>query len=155
MILISHRGNINGKNLSLENHPEYIDKALSLGFDVEIDIWYLSKSFYLGHDNPEIKIGVEWLYERQKKLWIHCKNLQALPILAELENTNDKFDFNFFFHDDDDAVLTSKKFVWVYPGKQPLKNSIAVMPEINNDDLSLCIGVCSDNIIHFKQKNEF
>ena len=106
-------------------------------------------------DNQEIKIGVKWLYERQKKLWIHCKNLQALPILAELENTNDKFDFNFFFHDDDDAVLTSKKFVWVYPGKQPLKNSIAVMPEINNDDLSLCIGVCSDNIIHFKQKNEF
>jgi len=33
-----------------------------------------------------------------------------------------------------------------YPGKQPIKDSIAVMPELYNDDLSLCIGICSDYI---------
>jgi hypothetical protein len=31
-------------------------------------------------------------------------------------------------------------------GKQPVKNSIAVMPEWH-DDVSLCKGICSDNII--------
>ena len=39
MILISHRGNINGRQPNLENLPEYIDSALELGYDVEIDIW--------------------------------------------------------------------------------------------------------------------
>ena len=38
MKYISHRGNINGKDLMLENSPKYIDRALKLGYDVEIDI---------------------------------------------------------------------------------------------------------------------
>ena len=37
MILISHRGNIDGKIVERENHPEYIDEAIALGYDVEID----------------------------------------------------------------------------------------------------------------------
>ena len=41
MILISHRGNLDGKELSFENRPDYIDKAIRHGFDVEIDIRYL------------------------------------------------------------------------------------------------------------------
>jgi hypothetical protein len=36
--------------------------------------------------------------------------------------------------------------MWVYPGKQPITGSIAVMPEIHNDDISKCLGVCSDFI---------
>ena len=38
MILISHRGNINGPNPEMENNPEYIQKALDLGYDVEVDV---------------------------------------------------------------------------------------------------------------------
>ena len=34
MILISHRGNLTGKNPERENHPDYIKEALDLGFDV-------------------------------------------------------------------------------------------------------------------------
>ena len=30
MILISHRGNINGPNPEMENNPEYIQKAIRL-----------------------------------------------------------------------------------------------------------------------------
>jgi len=40
MILISHRGNINGRFESWENEPTYIDKAIAEGYDVEIDIWH-------------------------------------------------------------------------------------------------------------------
>ena len=32
MIYISHRGNIDGKIPSMENHPSYIDKAIALGY---------------------------------------------------------------------------------------------------------------------------
>ena len=44
MILISHRGNINGRSFKDENQPTYIDTAISAGYDVEIDI--LIKSTY-------------------------------------------------------------------------------------------------------------
>ena len=52
MILISHRGNILGRKKQLENNPNYIDNALKLGYDVEVDVWSIDKQFYLGHDEP-------------------------------------------------------------------------------------------------------
>ena len=45
MILISHRGNLNGTS-PFENHPEYIQKALLKGFDVEIDVWFFGDGGY-------------------------------------------------------------------------------------------------------------
>ena len=58
MILISHRGNISGENPEKENHPEYIDKAISLGYDVEIDVWDDSGKIVLGHDVPQYEIDM-------------------------------------------------------------------------------------------------
>jgi len=43
--------------------------------------------------------------------------------------------------------------MWVYPGKQPIKNSIAVLPEIFNDDIKDCTGICSDFIKKYKEGN--
>ena len=59
-------------------------------------------------------------------------------------------EINYFFHDNDDLTITSKGFLWVYPGKQPVKNSIAVLPELYNDDLNSCLGICSDFINDYK-----
>ena len=39
MILISHRGNIDGRIPEKENHPNYIDAAIKAGYDVEVDLW--------------------------------------------------------------------------------------------------------------------
>jgi hypothetical protein len=52
MILISHRGNLNGKDVDNENNPLYIDRALGKGYDVEVDVWYVNGKWYLGHDEP-------------------------------------------------------------------------------------------------------
>ena len=142
---ISHRGNLIGKVPFKENTISYIQNALSKGYDVEIDIWIENEVLYLGHDGPERKVTLEWLNERKDKLWIHCKSLETLSFFKELN-----LSFNYFFHDNDDATLTSKGFIWVFPGKQPVYNSISVMPEIHNDDFSQCIGICSDSIQNFK-----
>jgi len=61
MILISHRGNINGKNPTRENSPDYIMETISMGYDVEIDIWLIDNDLFLGHDNPQYKIDIDWL----------------------------------------------------------------------------------------------
>ena len=41
MKIISHRGNLNGPNKNLENRLDTIEKAIQLGFDVEVDIWLI------------------------------------------------------------------------------------------------------------------
>ena len=76
MILISHRGNINGKNSDRENSIEYIEEALDMGYNVEIDVWVIDNKFYLGHDNPLYE--VDFLFLINNKLWCHAKNLEAL-----------------------------------------------------------------------------
>jgi hypothetical protein len=143
MILISHRGNLNGKNLSEENKPEYIDLAILEGFDVEVDLWVVSDQIFLGHDSPEIEIDSFWLEERKEKLWIHAKNSAALEFLS-------KTDFHYFVHDLDLATITSKGYIWVFPGNQPIKKSIAVLPELYDDPISQCSGICSDFISSYK-----
>jgi hypothetical protein len=145
MIYISHRGNIDGKNPQLENKPSYIDKTISLGYEVEIDVWIIDGGLYLGHDEPEYGVSQDWLNKRYKQLWIHCKNIEAMEWFTLIGG------FNYFWHEEDTMTLTSKNYMWVYPGKQPVRGSIAVMPEIYNDDVSQCLGICSDIIKNYKK----
>jgi hypothetical protein len=146
MKLIAHRGNINGRFESYENEPNYIDLALSKEYDVEIDIWYIDGLLYLGHDNPQYNIDFKWIRDRFNRLWIHCKNVDAVVYFK-----NCGYNINYFWHEKDTLTLTSQNYIWVYPGKQPIKDSIAVMPEINNDDITKCIGICSDFVENYKK----
>lgn len=149
MILISHRGNVNGKFESYENEPNYIDKAISEGYDVEVDIWYVHDQLYLGHDKPQYEIPKKWLFERQESLWVHCKNLESFMFLS----TEYGYDINYFWHETDKATLTSHGYMWIYPTDKPVTKSIAVMPEIHNltlEELKYCTGICSDFIQKYK-----
>lgn len=145
MILISHRGNINGRLEQFENDPAYVDLAISKGYNVEVDIWYKDNMLWLGHDNPQYSIDCIWIIDRISNLWVHCKNVESVVHLKESNHP-----INYFWHQEDDITLTSLNYIWAYPGKQPIKNSIAVMPELHNDDTTNCHGVCSDYIENFK-----
>ena len=149
--MISHRGNINGRNPQWENDPYYIDKAIERGYGVEVDVWCKHNILWLGHDKPLYKIKIEWLIERVDKLWVHCKNVEAASFFFDynLNNTYDKH-IHYFCHETDTIGLTSKGYMLGYPGKQPIKDTIAMMPEIFNDDVSQCLGVCSDFIEKYK-----
>ena len=143
MILISHRGNLEGKNEKLENHPDYIEEAKKKGFDVEIDVWFIKNNFFLGHDEPQFRVDSKFLEDQ--KLWCHSKNSDALKELSKLN-------CHFFWHNTDDYTITSKGYFWTYPGKEILENSICVLPEINNFKIKRCVGICSDNISLYKEK---
>ena len=56
MILISHRGNLNGP-FQDENNPTKIEDVILKGFDVEIDLRILNSEFYLGHDTEDFKVS--------------------------------------------------------------------------------------------------
>lgn len=149
MILISHRGNTEGKITSRENCPRYIQEALDIGYDVEVDTWAADSKLFLGHDFPQYEIEEDWLAERIDRLWIHCKNLKALEWFGK------KSDFNYFWHQKDDFTLTSRGFIWAYPGKQLTTNSVCVMPEVvdfkyKEEELRMCVGICSDYVSNYK-----
>ena len=146
MLLISHRGNIAGRIEELENSPEYIDSTIRAGYDVEIDAWVVDGLILLGHDEPTYPVDVEWLRSRTAKLWIHCKNIAALELFGDLA------EFHYFWHEGDTVTLTSRRIIWAYPGKQPIKDSIAVMPETCSDDVIACRGVCSDHIERYRNE---
>ena len=145
MILISHRGNLTGPNPERENSQLYIQEALDKEFDVEIDVWVIDDIIYMGHDKPQYGVDFRWIRDRVNKLWVHCKNVESVVYFKECG-----YDVNYFWHQEDTLTLTSQNHIWVYPGKQPIKNSIAVMPEINNDNITKCLGICSDIIEKYK-----
>lgn len=144
MILISHRGNVNGRIPEAENDPDYLVGTMMMGYDVEIDLWGTFGSLHLGHDEPQYEIQLSWLVEHQDKLWIHCKNIEALLRMK-------MYAFHYFWHETDTVTLTSKNYIWAYPGKQPIQRSIAVMPELHGEEVLQCVGVCSDYISKYKR----
>lgn len=142
MFFIAHRGNIDGPNPESENRPEYIQRALSQGYYVEVDVWYIGDKLFLGHDYPQY--DTDWNFLSQSRLICHAKNEEALNQLIQR-------DIHCFGHDRDNVVLTSRNWLWTYPGKQLTCNSIAVMPEMTkNWNLAGCKGVCSDYITFSK-----
>lgn len=149
MILISHRGNLTGPNTEMENKPEYIDAAIDADFDVEVDVWCpYDEDFYLGHDAPQYKVDDEFLMHRKDRLWIHCKDFSSFSLLATYYP-----DLNFFYHTNEDYVLTNKRYIWAYPGKSGDRNrTICVLPEQTNILTSDFAGICSDYIQTYTNK---
>lgn len=153
MILIAHRGNINGKLPERENEPTYIDEALDAGYSAEIDLRVnqneKSVELWLGHDGPQYQISLDWLQVRRNQLWIHCKNREALEFCL-------KERLHCFWHDTDDYTMTSYGYVWAYPGKQNVGQiCILVMPELHHWPMNIIkqqkpFGVCSDFVEQLK-----
>jgi hypothetical protein len=146
MLWIAHRGNIDGPDTANENKIEYIDHVLyTTDYDVEIDISWIGGKLYLGHEEPQEELPTRYL--NNKRLWLHCKNSQAL-LYMNIYGTA-----TYFWHQDDDYTLTSNGKIWVYPGIQLLKGSIAVIPEVAyKGELKESYGICTDYINRFKQE---
>ena len=147
MILIAHRGNINGRNKKRENKIDYILEALSLGYDVEIDIRFslLENDYFLGHDSMQEKCPKDILCS--DNTWVHAKDIKTFKNLLDQDITNT------FFHNNDDVVLTSSGYLWTYPGKELTEKSIQVMPEYVDEEFSdICYGICSDNISNYRKR---
>lgn len=149
MKLIAHRGNLKGSKPDLENHPNYLLEAVSRGFDVEIDVWWWKDEFYLGHDKPQWQLHSTELLDSSYS-WCHAKNELALQMLLQRG-------CHCFWHQADDRVLTSLKYVWTYPGKELVTNSVCVINEklITREEFALlktsCVAVCSDYVELLKE----
>ena len=142
MILISHRGNINGKDVENENNPLYIDRALGKGYNVEIDVWVYDDIFWTGHHRPQYRVDENFFLKEE--VWCHAKDIEALKRLLELGA-------HCFFHQNDPVTLTSKGYMWTTPTQPLTEKSICVLPEIQLIALQHSAGVCSDHIQKYEE----
>src|SRR5574343_267658 len=155
MKLISHRGNLFGSSGETENTNKQIKKCISEGYEVEIDLWCKNGSLYLGHDAPNEKFILEE-YDSDK-LWIHCKNLECLHYFS-----NNIKKYNYFFHDKDDATITSNGFLWIHPNADNIvgRKTVLVLPEKSSKIFHKenIFGICSDYVglykTHYKLDNQ-
>jgi hypothetical protein len=143
MIYIAHRGNTSGIDTAQENTVSYITQAIADGFDVEIDICkWDGEYFYLGHDEPGEAVTPEWL--QSNPLWVHAKDHTALQELI-------KRNIHCFWHDKDRYTITSRGYIWAYPGEPGGEQCICVHPE-QRDDWKQFAGICGDNVKQYKEQ---
>jgi glycerophosphoryl diester phosphodiesterase len=145
MKLIAHRGNVSGKQPDKENSPSYIQEAIKLGYDVEVDVSYSDGHFWLGHDEPQYETNIDFL--KNQSLWCHAKDLEALKIMLEQG-------IHCFWHQDDDYTLTSKGFIWTYPNKPVCSKSVIVLIDKQDKLPKNCYGICSDYLIDWDLPNK-
>jgi len=149
MKLISHRGNICGRVPARENRPSYIDCALQLGYDVEIDIRYCKGEFWLGHDTPDYKIPEIWINTRKHMLWFHCKDIFSAIRLKDMK-------VNYFCHTADPYVPVSSGHFWVHDLSLPIDTN-CIIPllgklDISNYNNSWHHAICTYYIMLAKEK---
>ena len=138
--IISHRGNITGPCEELENKPEYILNALKKGFDVEVDVWLINNVLFLGHDKPQYKIELNFI--TKKGLWCHAKNLEAFQYML-------KNNVHCFWHENEKCVLTSKNFIWCFPGIFLEGGITVILGKTNIIKQENILGICTDYPIDY------
>jgi hypothetical protein len=150
MILISHRGNIDGVDQEKENLPSYIESAIQKNFFVEIDLRIVQDKLFLGHDIPQYEINDKWLLKNNSKIFIHCKNILALKHCITLNLTS-------FYHVNEKHVpiinYNLSNLIWSHDLTEA--TDISVIPLINKDEILNyqkynVFGVCSDYIGYIK-----
>ena len=149
MFFISHRGNIDSVKEDFENSIPYIENAMSLGYDVEIDLRMHKDKLYLGHDEPDHPVKIEWLVANKDKLWIHTKDISSLDLCT---NTS----LRYFFHEKERHTLISNGLIWTHDLREATKKSIIpwISIKISKEDFdsySYVKGVCSDFIKHYRE----
>jgi hypothetical protein len=128
MKIISHRGNICGPVIEKENRPSYIDSAIQLGYDVEVDLRYVNNEFWLGHDFAQYKIELSWMEPRKEMLWFHCKDIDSALELAKLNA------YKFFCHTNDSYVCTNNGYLWVHDLSGKIDNK-CIIPLLSEQDI--------------------
>lgn len=150
MKFISHRGNLRGCEPERENSPDYIDEAIEQGFDVEVDVWKIDESYFLGHDEPSYEIELIWLLNRFNNLWCHAKNFDVFHDLIKYPK------LNMFWHQEDDYTITTHNFIWTYPNKKIEKSceqQIILLFDWSLNEINIPQGgICSDEIILYENK---
>lgn len=148
VVLLSHRGNLDGPDPASENAPAHIDRAINAGFKVEVDLRVVErrggKRLMFGHDGPQYEIDEEWIRVRRDDLLIHLKDFDALKYVARWH-----LPWHVICHSADPYTITSRGWPWLHDlALQPSPDTIVPLITLEQlrsyPHLRAVGGVCTD-----------
>ena len=160
MLIVSHRGNLEGPDPSRENTLEAVEECLRLGFGVEVDLNSCDGGWRLGHNEP--LRDMNWVNLNQIDLsgvFIHLKFPGVVVpdlVLADL-----------FAIEEDSFVLTMRGRIWSrYRVNFVGSKTIVCAPELDDCEDSLegfvkiCLkqgayGICTDYPLEVQRLRKF
>lgn len=148
MQFISNRGNINGPDLSQENNPEYVNKALEQNFFVIVDAWVVPTddpnmvNLALGANTAQYPVTLDLL--QNPRIIARIKDLNTFQILTD-KNVHCVLD------GPGHQITTNSLIFNPIGGRQILPRTIINMPEVLTTDYesilpSIKTGICSNYI---------
>ena len=149
LFFIAHRGNLRGINEERGNTVPYIQEALDMGYHAEVDVWQRHDRFYLGHDQAEDAVEVDFLL--LSGVWCHAKDVATMNALVGAGA-------HCFFQAKDDVVMTSHGYLWTHSACEVVTpRSILTVIEFDCTrlaDVPLAAGICSDHVASYRERLE-
>jgi hypothetical protein len=137
-IIISHLGNIDGRNPDKENNPVYVEKALKAGWHVCVNVFFVNGGFILPHAGGNSPMPPSFF--SKPRVWARAFNTDTADALCNINAHSIMFTGEF-------PALTSAQFIWTPPPHTLTARAIAYLPEIEDNgwlDLAEPAGLCSN-----------
>lgn len=119
-IIISHLGNINGRDETRENRLAYVQEALKAGWHVCVDVVFHCGSFLLPFDGGFNSVPPAFF--SKQRVWCRAHDPVTLDALCNVNAHT-------FLNTDSGLALTSAQFVWTAHPHELVSRSIAAFPE--------------------------
>ena len=142
LILIAHRGNIDGRVEDKENTPGYLESALKAGYNVSCDVGMLHGAFVLPTPGGYHKLPYAFL--SNPRMWFRTADPVTLDALCAANAHAVPASV--------DVTLTSVHYLWCMPDAVLTPRSIAVFPELAKPDwlhAAEPAGLCSNEISRY------
>ena len=124
-IIISHLGNISGRQPDKENTLPYIQAALKAGWHVCVDVVFRNGAFLLPFDGGHASAPPALL--SKQRVWCRAFDAETIDALCNINA-------HCFLVSQDFMSLTSSQFLWTLPPHALVDRSIAVYPELAPPD---------------------
>jgi len=142
-IIISHLGNINGRQEDKENTLPYVQKALKAGWHVCVDIVFHQGSFLMPfkggfHLAPPAMLS-------KQRVWCRAHDAETVDALCNINA-------HCFLNSESFMSLTSAQFIWTLPPHDLVARSIAMLPETGYADWLTKFepaGLCSNEPVRY------
>lgn len=142
-IIISHLGNISGRNPEKENQLKYLQTALDAGWHVCAEVVFTNGAFLLPSAGG-FQYAPPAFFSRQR-VWSRCHDADTLDALCNIGA-------HAFIAGNAELTLTSHQFIWTLPPRELSPRSIAVYPELADANWLLDFepaGLCSNEPASF------
>lgn len=120
-IIISHLGNLDGRQPDLENTLPYLQTALKKGWHVCAQVFFRHGKFLLPHNAGLTPVPPAFF--SNQKVWCVALDPPTLDALCDINAHTIPATAA-------DVVLTSAQFLWTLPPATLTPRSIAVFPEL-------------------------